>query len=71
MPVTLKPGEYLVNKGDETILHCNEKHTVLKKLMLQDASFTATEGKNLIEFDYKGKGRVAGPEMVVNFQTKK
>lgn len=71
LPLTLKPGEYLLNKGNTTILHCDEKHTVLKKIALDDAALTVSEGKNLIEFDYKGKGRVAGPEMLVNFQTKK
>lgn len=71
LPFTLEPGDYIVNKGDETLQHCSEDQKVKKEVRLDLSSFTVNQGKNQIEFDYKGKGRVAGPEMIVNFCTKK
>jgi hypothetical protein len=71
MPFTLEPGDYIINMGSTTLMHCSENHQVKQEVTLEAACFTVSEGRNLIEFDYKGKGRVAGPEMIVNFCTKK
>ena len=71
MPFTLEPGDYIVNEGTQTLRHYSENHQVKKEVILKASAFIVNEGKNLIEFDYKGKGRVAGPEMIVNFRTKK
>ena len=71
MPFTLEPGDYIISKGDDTFRHFSEHNQIKKEVVLTGSSFTVTEGQNLIEFDYKGKGRVAGPEMIVNFCTKK
>lgn len=71
MPFTLEPGDYIINKGSKTLQHCSENHQIKKEVTLDASCFAIHEGRNLIEFDYKGKGRVAGPEMIVNFCTKK
>ncbi len=71
IPFTLKPGDYIINKGNNTIKHCDNNNQVKNELTTSSCSFTVSEGKNMIEFDYKGKGRIAGPEMIVNFCTKK
>jgi hypothetical protein len=71
MPFTLQPGDYILNKGNDILLHRSSDHQLKKELTLSEASLSISEGKNHIEFDYKGKGRVAGPEMIVNFRTKK
>lgn len=71
MPFTLEPGDYIVNTGSKTLKHYSENHQIKKEVTIDDSAFTVNEGRNLIEFDYKGKGRVAGPEMIVNFRTKK
>ena len=59
------------NKGNTTLVHFTKNHEVKKEVTLNASCFTINEGRNLIEFDYKGKGRVAGPEMIVNFRTEK
>lgn len=71
MPFTLKPGDYIVNKGTTKLLHYSENHQIKKEVALDAICFVVNEGRNQIEFDYKGKGRDAGPEMIVNFCTKK
>ena len=71
IPFTLEPGDYIVNKGSETYIHYSENHKIKNKVVIDGGGFTVNKGENLIEFDYKGKGRVAGPEMIVNFCTKK
>ncbi|MGQ7871027.1 hypothetical protein [Sunxiuqinia sp. sy24] len=71
MPFTLEPGDYIVNKGDETLVHYAKNEEVKKEVTLDASCFVVNEGRNLIEFDYEGKGRVAGPEMIVNFRTNK
>ena len=71
MPFVLKPGDYIVNKGNNTIKHYDENHSVKEELITSGCCFVVNEGKNMIEFDYKGTGRIAGPEVLVNFSTKK
>jgi hypothetical protein len=71
IPFTLEPGDYIVNKGSETYIHYSENHKIKNEVVIDGGDFTVNKGENLIEFDYKGKGRVAGPEMIVNFCTKK
>ncbi|MCK0156103.1 hypothetical protein MWU65_02870 [Cellulophaga sp. F20128] len=71
MPFTLKPGDYIVNKGSDTYMQYSEDHQIKNEVVIPGGSIAITEGQNLIEFDYKGKGRVAGPEMIVNFCSKK
>ena len=71
MPFTLKPGDYIVNKGTETLLHYSENHQIKKEITLDVSAFTVNKGQNKIEFDYKGNGRDAGPEMILNFCTTK
>ena len=69
MPFILEPGDFIINKGNGTYKHCSEDLQVKNEVIIEDGYFTVTEGQNEIEFDYKGKGRVAGPEMIVNFCT--
>ena len=71
MPFTLEPGDYIVNKGNETYQHYSANHQMKDEVIIADGGLNVTEGENQIEFDYKGKGRVAGPEVIVNFCTKK
>jgi hypothetical protein len=71
MPFTLKPGDYIVNKGNSILQHYSENHQIKEEVTLSTSSFTVNEGQNKIEFDYKGNGRNAGPEMIVNFGTRK
>ncbi len=71
MPFTLEPGDYIINKGDAVLRHYSGNHQIKNKVTRETSVFTVNEGRNLIEFDYKGKGRVEGPEMIVNFRTKK
>lgn len=71
MPFTLEPGDYIVNKGNKTLRHCAANHQLKKEVSIDAGCFTVNKGRNQIEFDYKGKGRVAGPEVIVNFCTKK
>ncbi len=71
MPFTLEPGDYIINNGNETYKHYSEDHQIKDEIVMTNGYFTVNEGRNLIEFDYKGKGRVAGPEIIVNFCTKK
>ncbi|RIJ48038.1 hypothetical protein D1614_13055 [Maribellus luteus] len=70
IPFVLKPGDYVVNKGDDTYRHFSENHQIENEIVLSNGSLTVNEGLNLIEFDYQGTGRTAGPEMIVNFCTK-
>ena len=70
MPFVLEPGDYIVNRGSETYLHYSENHKIKNEVVLDGGGFTLNKSENLIEFDYTGKGRVAGPEMIVNFCTK-
>ncbi len=71
LPFTLEPGDYIINKGNDTYGHYSEDHQIKNEVVIAGGGITVSEGQNLIEFDYKGKGRVAGPEMIVNFCTKK
>jgi hypothetical protein len=71
MPFTLAPGDYIINKGNDIYTHCSEDQNIKNEVVISGGGFTMTQGQNLIEFDYKGKGRVSGPEMIVNFCTKK
>ena len=71
MPFTLKPGDYILNTGNSMLRHYSEGQKLKKEIRLEESSFTVNNGKNKIEFDYKGKGRVAGPELIVNFKTRK
>ncbi|TKG96995.1 hypothetical protein EYV94_00785 [Puteibacter caeruleilacunae] len=71
MPFVLEPGDYIVHKDSKFCLHYSKDHQVKSKMKLSENCIKVSEGKNLIEFDYKGKGRVAGPEVIVNFCTKK
>lgn len=71
MPFVLAPGDYIINRGDRILQHCSEDHTVKKEVQLEASRFTINKGRNQIEFDYKGKGRVAGPELIVNFGVRK
>jgi len=71
MPFTLKPGDYIVNKGNKTLQHYSKNHQIIKEVTLGMSRFMVNKGRNQIEFDYKGKGRDEGPEMIVNFCTKK
>ena len=70
MPFVLEPGDYIVNRGSETYMHYSENHKIKNEIVLDGGGFTLNKSENLIEFDYTGKGRVAGPEMIVNFCTK-
>lgn len=70
-PFTLEPGDYILNEGSKTLKHYSENHQVKDEIVLEESCFTVNEGRNVIEFDYKGKGRTEGPEMIVNFRTKK
>jgi hypothetical protein len=69
MPFTLQPGDYIVNKGNSTLQYYSENNEIKEEVILDESSFILNPGQNSIEFDYKGKGRVAGPEMIVNFRT--
>ncbi len=71
MPFALEPGDYIINKGSKTLKHFSENDQIKNEVTLDASCFAVSEGRNVIEFDYKGKGRVAGPEMIVNFCTKK
>jgi hypothetical protein len=71
MPFTLEPGDYIVYKGNNTLQHYAENNEIKEEAILDQSSFTLNPGQNPIEFDYRGNGRVAGPEMIVNFSTKK
>jgi hypothetical protein len=71
MPFTLEPGDYIVNRGTGMLQHCSGDQQVKKEVTLDASCFTVNKGRNQIEFDYKGKGRVVGPEMIVNFGAKK
>ncbi|QZE14914.1 hypothetical protein K4L44_03490 [Halosquirtibacter laminarini] len=71
IPFTLKPGDYIVNDGSKTYIHYSEDHKIKNKVLLNSGRFSVHKGENTIEFDYKGNGRVEGPEMIVNFCTKK
>ena len=70
IPFTLEPGDYIVNVGSENYIQYFENHKIKNKVKLEGGSFSVNEGENLIEFDYKGKGRVSGPEVIVNFRIK-
>lgn len=69
IPFTLEPGDYIVNRGNETYKQYSENHKIKNEVVLDGGSFTVNKGENPIEFDYQGKGRVAGPEIIVNFCT--
>jgi hypothetical protein len=71
MPFTLEPGDYLLNEGTQAVKHFSENHSLKKEFIFEPASFTVNEGRNLIEFDYKGSETAAGPEVIVNFKTRK
>ncbi len=71
MPFTLEPGDYIINKGNETYTHFSENREIKNEVAIDDGYFTVSEGQNVLEFDYQGKGRDAGPEMIVNFRTVK
>jgi len=71
MPFTLAPGDFIINKGNDTYKHFSEDLQIKNEIIIDDGYFTVTEGENVIEFDYQGKERDAGPEMIVNFRTVK
>ncbi|SHI54834.1 hypothetical protein SAMN04487911_10349 [Arenibacter nanhaiticus] len=69
MPFTLAPGDFITNKGNSTYKHLSADLQVKNEVIIDEGYFTVNEGQNVIEFDYQGKGRDAGPEMIVNFRT--
>ncbi|MDO6604032.1 hypothetical protein [Arenibacter palladensis] len=69
MPFTLEPGDFIINKGNDIYTHFSEDLQIKNEVIIANSYFTVTEGQNIIEFDYQGKGRDAGPEMIVNFRT--
>ncbi|WP_339708402.1 hypothetical protein [uncultured Kriegella sp.] len=69
MPFTLAPGDFIINKGNDRYQHFSEDLQIKNEVTIEDGHFTVSEGQNAIEFDYQGKGREAGPEMIVNFRT--
>ncbi|RTE53563.1 hypothetical protein EHW67_11185 [Arenibacter aquaticus] len=69
IPFILEPGDFVVNKGSNTYKHFSEDLKVKDEVIIDNGYLSVTEGLNVIEFDYQGKGRVAGPEMIVNFRT--
>lgn len=71
IPFTLEPGDYLLNEGTKILKHFSENNLIKEEIILETASFTVSEDRNLIEFDYKGNELTAGPEMLVNFKTRK
>jgi len=69
LPFTLQPGDYIVNRGNSMLQHYSNNNEIKEEAILVESSFTLNPGQNPIEFDYKGEGRVAGPELIVNFAT--
>jgi hypothetical protein len=69
MPFTMEPGDFIINKGNSTYEHFSGDVKIKDQVNMDDGFITVTEGQNVIEFDYQGKERDAGPEMIVNFRT--
>lgn len=69
IPFTLKPGEYLVCQENQKLQHFSADGDLLES---DDFSGLQVErGKNVVLFDYFGKGRTEGPEVIVNFKINK
>ena len=69
LPIVLKPGEYVISRGNNRIVHYSTEGKEIETKQIND--LTVTHGKNTILFDYKGKGRIAGPKVMTNFISKK
>lgn len=70
MPFLMQPGDYIINKGDKNCLLYSNDNKLKKSINFPQGCFSIKQGKNTIEFDYKGNGKTAGPEMIINFITK-
>lgn len=69
IPFTLQPGEYITSQAKGQLVHFNSKG---KQIAVKPAKDLFIEnGQNTILFDYAGKGRVAGPKVIVNFKIQK
>ncbi|MCE4565825.1 hypothetical protein INQ51_16015 [Maribellus sp. CM-23] len=69
IPFTLKPGEYVTAEANEQAAHYSADGKLLASEPIPELFIE--KGKNSILFDYKGKGREAGPKMLVNFKVQK
>lgn len=69
IPFILKPGEYVVAQANEKAKHYSAKGKLLATKPVPE--LFVEKGKSTILFDYKGKGRDAGPLMIVNFIIRK
>jgi hypothetical protein len=69
-PFVLGAGEYILCNELGECAHYSVINEQKGTKKIQPEKLKINKGDNLIEFDYKGKGRVAGPEMLVNFVVK-
>ncbi|MFV0346676.1 MAG: hypothetical protein ACK5IQ_10600 [Bacteroidales bacterium] len=69
LPFTLTPGSYLVSEEKGLVRHYDKNGKLLDSQQIKELS--VEHGENTILFDYKGKGRTAGPQLIVNFKTLK
>lgn len=69
IPFTLSPGDFILNEGNETYKHFSKDLDIKNEVLISEGYLSVSDGDNVIEFDYQGKGREAGPEMIVNFRT--
>ncbi|WP_139218234.1 hypothetical protein [Sunxiuqinia elliptica] len=69
IPFVLTPGEYVVAQADGKVKHYSAEGKLLATKPITE--LLVEKGKNTILFDYKGKGREAGPQVIVNFKIKK
>lgn len=66
IPFSLKPGEYLICQADQKLVHFSSEGKLLNSETI--TGLQVEHGKNVILFDYQGKGRIEGPEVIVNFK---
>jgi hypothetical protein len=64
IPFTLQAGDYVCTVKGE-LIHYNKRDEIVSSSPYN--GLDVPKGKNTVLFDYEGKGRVAGPEVIVNF----
>ena len=69
IPFTLTPGDYVISQANNRLVHFSKEGKEINAVTTTD--LMVEKGENTIQFDYKGKGRVASPKVIVNFKIEK